>query len=334
MKDKLTINKTIPNVRIAINETNDILETNKFVNLLVCLQIIFGLSRSKKDTAVIIAIVTLLASIYVLVAANYRFQLNYFNIVPKSVLLVIMIMVLSIVYKINTDRFLKLHSQLRVVVEQNNDITMLYEEVSAKEELLRQQNVQLITYTEEIKKREEKLYNLAYFDTLTGLPNRKMFMEHLDFLVEKSKQQTAVFYVVFIDLDSFKKINDTMGHHMGDKFIQYAADNLKKDIHEEDFLGRIGGDEFALMISRDLNEEEALQEIEAMRKSFSKAFRMKNAEARLTASFGISVFPHDGENASEILISADMSMYKAKELGKNNVQFFKTYMQDEIEQIA
>jgi diguanylate cyclase (GGDEF)-like protein len=327
MKDKLKIIKNIPNVHIAIIETN-------FVNLLVCLQTIFGLSRTKKNTAVIIVIFTLLASIYVLVAANYRFQLSYFDFVSKSALLVIMILVLSIVCKINTDTYFKLHSQFRVIVEQKNDITMLYEEVSAKEELLRQQNVQLITYTEELEKREEKLLKLAYFDTLTGLPNRKMFMEHLDILIEKSKQQTAIFYVVFIDLDSFKKINDTMGHHMGDKFIQFAADNLKKDIHEEDFLGRIGGDEFALMISRDLNEEEALLEIEAMRKSFSKAFNIKNAQARLTASFGISVFPHDGENASEILISADMSMYKAKELGKNNVQFFKTYMQDEIEQIA
>ena len=339
MKDDYKIENAVSEVFMTINETNDILEHIKCENQIACMfaptQTIFGVPHFKKDMAAIIERVALLTGIYILINISvYQSRLSYSELITQLIFLLIMIIVLSTVHKINTDRYDKLRMQFKVVVEQKNDIAELYKEISTKEELLRQQNAQLISYTEEIKKNEKKLYDLAYFDALTGLPNRKMFIERLDSLIEKSKHQTEIFYIVFIDMDSFKKINDTMGHRVGDKFIQIAADNLKQSIHEGDMLGRIGGDEFALIISRDLNKEEVFKEVDAIRKSFSKPFRINNTEVRSTASFGMAVFPYDGDTASEMLESADISMYKAKEFGKNNVQFFEKYMQDGIEQIA
>lgn len=301
--------------------------------MIACIQIVFAMIRIKRDMAIIIGINTVLASIYALYyAPNFQFHPNYFYFIAQSIVMVVFIIVLSIVHRISTDRYFKLRSQLQVVEEQKHDITELYEEIAATEEELRAQNEQLMAYADEVRSRDEKLYDLAYYDNLTKLPNRKMLMERLDLLIKKSKQQKSVFYVVFIDMDSFKKINDTMGHHIGDRFINFAADNLKTSTHEGDLLGRMGGDEFALIINRNLNREEVFQEIETIRNCFTRPLRIENAEIRSTASFGISVFPDDGDNAPELLKCADMSMYKAKELGKNNVQFFKKYMKDEIVQ--
>jgi diguanylate cyclase (GGDEF)-like protein len=296
-----------------------------------CIQMVFAMSRIKKHMSVIIGLVTIVSSIYVLFNPSYyQYQMSYYYFIPQAVLLMILAIVLSVAHKIGSNRYFKIHNQLKVVTEQKNDITALYEEITATEEEMRHQNNQLISYMAEIKQNEEKLYHLAYFDILTGLPNRKMFGEQLELVTEQAKQNNTVFYVVFIDVDSFKKINDTLGHHMGDVFIESAANTLKKSLKESDLAGRIGGDEFALLISRRISRDEVFHEVEAIKNNFTMPFKIDNYEIRFTASFGISVFPDDGVNAAEILKSADMAMYRAKEVGKNNVQFFRKYMQDEI----
>jgi diguanylate cyclase (GGDEF)-like protein len=296
-----------------------------------CIQMVFAMSRIKKHMAVIIGLVTIVSSIYVLFhSSHYQYQMSYYYFIPQAVLLIILAIVLSVAHKISSNRYFKINNQLKVVTDQKNDITALYEEITAAEEDMRHQNDQLINYMAEIKKNEEKLYHLAYFDILTGLPNRKMFGEQLELITEQSKQKNTVFYVVFIDVDSFKKINDTLGHHMGDMFIECAANTIKKSLKESDLAGRIGGDEFALIISRELSRDEVFREVEAIKNIFTMPFKIDNYEIRVTASFGISVFPDDGVNSTEILKSADMAMYKAKEVGKNNVQFFRKNMQDEM----
>ena len=136
-------------------------------------------------------------------------------------------------------------------MDQKEDITMLYEEMSATEEELRNQNEQLTTLMNELKTGEDLLLDLAYNDVLTRLPNRISFLEQLNGLIDSN--ETKRIYIVFIDIDSFKKINDTLGHNIGDNYLIYVAEMLKETINKEDFLARIGGDEFAIIITRNIS---------------------------------------------------------------------------------
>jgi len=169
---------------------------------------------------------------------------------------------------------------------------------------------------------------MAYYDSLTGLPNRKMILETIEMQIESSKFNKTKFYVVYIDVDAFKKVNDTMGHHVGDDFLVFVAKNLKGLINKKDVLGRLGGDEFALIIRRDIEKSEVKAEVERIKNVFQIPFIIRNIEIILTASFGVSVYPEDGGNVGKLLKNADMSMYKAKDLGKNNIQFFDRVMLD------
>ncbi len=299
--------------------------------MIACIQIVFALSRIKKDMAVVIGIITLLSSIYVLFhASDFEMVLKYNFFLPQTTTLFVLILILSITHSINMSRFHNLLNSFEIVTEQKNDITALYEEIAASEEELRLQNDQLFNYAEDIKKGKELLHNLAYYDRLTGLPNRAMFLEQLEARINDPAKKDPLFYVIFIDIDSFKKINDTLGHNVGDEFIVHAADNLKASIRSNDLLGRIGGDEFALLINRTTSKAELLAEIEIIREKFCVPYEIHSINIRLTASFGIAIYPEDGHDSTSILRSADMAMYEAKEYGKNQVKFFSSSMLDEM----
>lgn len=298
---------------------------------LAFIQIALAMVRISKIMIIYISVTTFTSGLYVIYTSpQSTFHINTVYYITQFVLFGLLFFIATKVHDINISRFERTNQQYITVIEQKADLEALYEEIAATDEELRQQNEQLQQYNEEIKQHEEHLNFLAYFDTLTELPNRKMVLERLNLLLQLSKKHNLTFYIVFIDIDHFKKVNDTMGHHCGDLFIQAVAHRLKAVIHEDDLLGRIGGDEFALVFQRDLKEEDAFQYVENIRKSFLKPFRIENTDIRSTASFGISVYPQDGEGVIELLKSADTSMYKAKELGKNNVQFFKKGMKDEI----
>ncbi|NLD26847.1 MAG: EAL domain-containing protein, partial [Acholeplasmataceae bacterium] len=259
---------------------------------------------------------------------NYQLGINFY--IPQ-VLLIFFLFIQSVIsHRINSGRFYKMINYIDTVTKQKQVITKLYDELSRREEELYRKNQRLMDYTEELKLTDVKLYEYAYFDILTGLPNRRRFLEKLDKKIIQSQSDGSIFYIVFIDVDSFKKINDTLGHDMGDEFIRQVSERIKCILHPDDLLGRIGGDEFALIVARNLNEPELLKEIENIRDNFSIPVKVNNLEIRSTASFGISVFPKDAQTASDLLKYADMSMYKAKNLGKNNVQFFQKAMKEEF----
>lgn len=212
-------------------------------------------------------------------------------------------------------------TKLTEATEQKKELSNLYDELASSEKEILQQNVKLKELNRKMKQREVRLNYLAYTDVLTGLPNREMLINKLDSLVEGFRENQGSFAVVFIDLDNFKKINDSKGHYIGDLLLKSIADKIKKIIHQQDMLGRLGGDEFTLIIQRDLNEKEIFDYIEKIRKSLLETFVVENMELNISASFGIARYPRDGINATELLNYSDLAMYKAKEFGKNSVHF-------------
>jgi len=170
--------------------------------------------------------------------------------------------------------------------------------------------------------REQKLDELAHYDVLTQMPNRKMFYERLEESISRAgriKSQLAVF---FLDLDQFKTINDTLGHDVGDKLLVEVAQNLSLCMRKNDLLARIGGDEFNFLIE-DLDslvfvEEIAKKIIEQMQKSYF----VDGDQLNITGSIGIAIYPDDGEDSITLLKNADLAMYQAKEQGRDRYRFF------------
>jgi diguanylate cyclase (GGDEF)-like protein len=214
--------------------------------------------------------------------------------------------------------------------EQKTELLVLYEELTATEEELSHQNKLLIEYNRVMAEKEKQLNFLALFDVLTELPNRKMIIDRLELLIKLAMQKPMSFAVVLIDLDDFKMVNGSMGHHVGDFLLQDISTKLKRKIHAEDLLGRLGGDEFALVIQRELNEDEIGEYVEQLKDVFANPFMVARTEFMIGASMGIALYPQDGDTAMELLKCADTAMYKAKEAGKNSTRFFNHRMQADI----
>ncbi|MFW6237965.1 MAG: putative bifunctional diguanylate cyclase/phosphodiesterase [Halanaerobiales bacterium] len=182
-----------------------------------------------------------------------------------------------------------------------------------------------------VTEQKEQLKHMAYYDGLTGIPNRKMLIERLKVLISSPEEQKNEFAFVFIDLDDFKKINDTLGHQTGDKVLQMVVEKWMPDIHNEDLFGRLGGDEFALIIPRELDKEEILQYLRQLRSKLEKQpIEYSGKKFYLTGSFGVALYPEDGEDAATLMKSADIAMYRAKDREKGEVQFFTRQMEKRL----
>ncbi|GFN31376.1 putative bifunctional diguanylate cyclase/phosphodiesterase [Paenibacillus xylaniclasticus] len=260
-----------------------------------------------------------------IVSVNF-IRTNDISILPGTIVPIITIMILAIIRMFNKG----VNAKIVKIVHQHEELSMLYEEIAAAEEELAEQNRQLNDYNRTLQKNEERLNFLAYFDSLTELPNRKMILDRLELLIRISKTDPMKFFLIFIDLDNFKKINDSLGHHAGDILLRTVVKRLQSVIHPEDLLGRLGGDEFALIIQRQLKEEELLFYLEGIRETLQNAFIIEDSKFVISASFGVSMFPQDGDNATDLMKSADTAMYKAKEIGRNGIQFFSVEMKNEI----
>jgi diguanylate cyclase (GGDEF)-like protein/PAS domain S-box-containing protein len=171
------------------------------------------------------------------------------------------------------------------------------------------------------KKSERKLAYLAYHDPLTGLYNRKAFLERLDQTIREAKRYGNSRSILYIDLDRFKKVNDVFGHEAGDKLLVQVASRLKEILREGDYISRLGGDEFTVILA---GPSKANPEKIAMRvlKSLARPYSIQGRKIDfVTPSIGVSTFPHDGHNADTLLKHADMAMYTAKEQGNRFVRF-------------
>ncbi len=182
---------------------------------------------------------------------------------------------------------------------------------------------------------EETIKQMAFYDPLTGLPNRRLLMEQLSQAFASSARSGRNGAVLFIDLDNFKDINDTLGHDSGDLLLQQAAQRLKSCLRAGDIVARMGGDEFVVMLE-DLSEQaiEAAIQTEAVGEKFlvtlGQPYRLGEHEYRSTVSIGAAMFSDHGQSVEEMLKRADIAMYQAKKAGRNTFRFFNQQMQDAI----
>ncbi|MCD6432723.1 MAG: diguanylate cyclase [Sulfurimonas sp.] len=174
------------------------------------------------------------------------------------------------------------------------------------------------------KKAEEKLQYQAYHDSLTKLPNRALFQDRLEQSIEKAKRSNNKIALFFIDLDYFKEINDSLGHEIGDKVLQTVTNRLQKTVRKEDTLARLGGDEFTVIMESLTLIESASLLAKKILKSLSKAIEIDNHTLHISSSIGISFYPQDAREYSTLLSHADKAMYKAKDAGRNNFQFYSS----------
>ena len=177
-----------------------------------------------------------------------------------------------------------------------------------------------------IRKSREELYHMAHHDPLTQLPNRLLFLDRLGHALELARREERKIAVLFLDLDRFKNVNDSLGHPTGDRLLQEVSKQIKKRVREEDTLGRLGGDEFVLLIEKLVDTREASMVAQKLLEAFIKPFAVEGHELYLSASIGISLFPTDGQNGATLVRNADTAMYRAKDQGRNNFQFYTQEM--------
>jgi diguanylate cyclase (GGDEF)-like protein len=187
-----------------------------------------------------------------------------------------------------------------------------------------------IRYAIERKRSESKLNYLARYDSLTGIPNRQYLRDQLERATARAHRSRKTLALLFLDLDRFKMVNDTLGHQLGDDLLRAAVQRLKASIRAGDLLARLGGDEFAIL----LEDVEGPLELEALARKivsrFQEPFELGQRQVSVTASIGITLYPVDHADPMALLNNADIAMYQAKEQGRNNFKFFTPSMHEEI----
>jgi PAS domain S-box-containing protein len=190
----------------------------------------------------------------------------------------------------------------------------------------------------ERRQSEEKIIAMAYYDALTELPNRYLFKDRLKQAIIAAKQYKRLVAILFLDLDNFKRVNDTLGHEMGDQLLQSVSERLVNFVRRSDTIARVseseladtvarlGGDEFTILLTEIAHIEDAAKVAQRILELFSKPFKISDNELFISSSIGISIYPDNGDDIDALLKNADTAMYHAKDQGRNNFQFYTESM--------
>ena len=257
--------------------------------------IMLAMVRLKKSMLILISLTTLLIQIYIWYEA-FPLQMGKIYYAGQTCTFLILAISTFYVHKINTNRCYQINKQFHEVTKINEEITSL---------------------NKEIKLSENKVKYLAYHDHLTGLPNRLFLSEQLNHAISLASRTEKMIATMFLDLDDFKMINDTMGHDIGDELLVEVSKRLVSILRKCDTVARIGGDEFIMVIENVENIDYIKIISEKIIECFNKPFRFNDQECFVTTSLGVAIYPVDGENAEVLIKNADISMYKAKGNGKN-----------------
>ncbi|HET8796315.1 MAG TPA: EAL domain-containing protein [Thermoanaerobaculia bacterium] len=180
--------------------------------------------------------------------------------------------------------------------------------------------VALIRDITERKRVEQQIEYQAYHDALTGLANRRLFHEHLSLAVALAQRRGTLVAVLFLDLDHFKLVNDSLGHSVGDTLLRQVAERLRQALREGDTVARVGGDEFTIVLQELAQRDDAALVAEKVLRTIAEPMEVSGHRLYVTTSIGITLFPDDGEDAETLLKNADAAMYRAKAEGRNNYQ--------------
>ncbi len=186
--------------------------------------------------------------------------------------------------------------------------------------------ISVITDISERKRAEETIKHLAYHDALTGLPNRTLFEDRLAVSLAQARRKKQMVAVMFLDLDRFKVVNDTVGHASGDRLLNGVAERLMGLVRDADSVARVGGDEFTLLLPDVVRPEDTVEVAERVLEALRQPWMLNGHEFRVTTSIGIAMYPSDGEDAESLLRNADTAMYRAKDGGKDNYKLYTPTM--------
>lgn len=175
---------------------------------------------------------------------------------------------------------------------------------------------------------EESMKKMAFYDSLTGLPNRSLLSNYFKEVSEKNISDKEFTAVMFLDLDGFKKINDNLGHGVGDKILIALSKRLKNSVRDYDMVCRFGGDEFIILFPKVHKEENISTIAEKILKVFKNPFSIEGHELSVTSSIGVSLAPYDGKSLEELIKRADIAMYKCKGNGKNSYNMFSSKIEE------
>jgi len=229
-------------------------------------------------------------------------------------------------FQTHIKKIIKINKMLRFEYEQKIPHGLAYFEVRMS--YLPQYN-QIITIIRDITeqyKSAEIIRHQAYFDPLTALPNRFLSLDRLSQMLVTAAKNDAKTAVLFLDLDDFKKVNDSLGHEMGDNILIKSANRLNQVVQKEDTVGRFGGDEFIILLPEISNNDHALMTAENLLRAFQEPFKINGRELMITLSIGIAISPENGDSPTELLSHADTAMYQAKSLGRNTYSCFTKEM--------
>jgi diguanylate cyclase (GGDEF)-like protein/PAS domain S-box-containing protein len=210
-----------------------------------------------------------------------------------------------------------------IAVRKNGDAFPM--EMSVSEMVLGGQRyfIGIVRDITERKHAEQKIAHLAHYDYLTDLPNRALLLDVLNHSISLAKRNRHKVAVLFMDLDGFKQINDTLGHDAGDLLLKGVAQRIKKTIRESDSMARVGGDEFILVLDNIDSAENSVFVANKILVALSEPFDLKGQPGRVGGSIGIAIFPDDAENPVQLVKQADEAMYLAKQGGKNTFRFYR-----------
>ena len=190
--------------------------------------------------------------------------------------------------------------------------------------------VAMLTDISELQKSREQLHFTATHDVLTGLPNRTLLFQHLEEALERSRTREHGGALLFIDLDNFKEINDTVGHSAGDRVLLECARRIRQGLREGDIFGRLGGDEFLLIIENIENMDVPMHAAKKVIEGLRRPFHVGSDVFELGASIGIALFPEDSGDMEELIQYADMAMYRAKEKGRNRFMYYSRALDEDV----
>jgi diguanylate cyclase (GGDEF)-like protein/PAS domain S-box-containing protein len=180
------------------------------------------------------------------------------------------------------------------------------------------------------KEQADKIRHQAFFDSLTDLPNRLLVLDRLKQQIKEAKRNNKKLAVLFLDLDDFKRINDSLGHETGDILLIESSKRISSIVRDKDTVGRFGGDEFIILLGDLASAKDALPIVKNLLDQFRKLFKINSRDFRITISAGIAIYPDDGQNSSDLLRKADSAMYNAKRQGRNTFSYFTQSMNHKV----